>query len=189
MPAASFLDFVLLGFRHIFSGYDHLFFLTGLLLVVARWPQLIAIVTCFTAGHSLTLALATLGIVNPPGRLTEPLIALTIVFVGVENYLRKGEPPKGRWLVTLLFGMVHGFGFASVLRELGVGTDGRSIAAPLLGFNIGVELGQLVFAAGVLPLCWWLRKRPDFTRVWAPALSLIIAALGACWFIQRVTMV
>lgn len=189
MPAASFPDFVQLGLRHIFTGYDHLFFLFGLLLVCSRWRQLMVIVTCFTVGHSLTLALATLNVVNLPPRLTEPLIALTILFVGAENIWRRGTEPRGRWALTLLFGLVHGFGFANVLRELGVGADGRGIAGPLLGFNLGVELGQLVFAAVVLPVFWWARAKPVFTRRWVPGLSGIIALAGLYWLIERTLLV
>jgi len=185
MPAASFPDFFLLGFRHIFTGYDHLFFLVGLLLACTRWTQLIAIVTCFTVGHSLTLALATLKLVNLAPRLTEPLIALTILCVGAENFWRRGAEPTGRWALTLLFGLVHGFGFANVLRELGVGADGRGIGAPLLGFNLGVETGQLLFAAAVLPVFWWARTKPVFARRWVPGLSIIIALAGLYWLVER----
>ena len=185
MPAAQISDFFQLGLEHIFTGYDHLFFLFGLLLVCTRGKTLLLIITCFTLGHSLTLALTTLHLVNLPPRLTEPLIALTILWVGAENLLRRGEEPRGRWAVTLLFGLVHGFGFANVLRELGVGSGGSSIAVPLLGFNLGVETGQLVFAAVVLPLCWWLRTKPVFVRRWVPGLSAFIALAGLYWLAER----
>ena len=181
----SFGAFVRLGIEHIFTGYDHLFFLLGLLLVCTRWPSLLAIITCFTIGHSLTLALATLGYVNLPARLTEPTIAATIFFVGAQNCWRRGEEPEGRWLLTLVFGLAHGFGFANVLRELGVGAHGHSIALPLLGFNLGVEIGQLALAAVALPLLWWLHKKPVFNRRWVPALSAVVALAGLYWFVER----
>lgn len=188
MPTASFPDFFKLGLEHIFTGYDHLFFLFGLLLVCTQWRALLLIVTCFTVGHSLTLALATLNLVSLPPRLTEPLIALTILYVGAENCWRRGQPPPGRWVLTLLFGLIHGFGFANVLREVGVGSGGRGIVGPLLGFNLGVETGQLVFAAVVLPFCWWLHTKPVFHRYWVPGLSGLIALAGFYWFIERILL-
>jgi hypothetical protein len=188
MSGASFGDFLLLGIRHIFTGYDHLFFLFGLLLVCTRGPALVAIVSGFTLGHSVTLALATFGLINLPPRLTEPLIALTIFYVGAENFWRRGEPPRGRWLLVLLFGLVHGFGFASVLHEVGVGADGRGVALPLFGFNLGVEIGQLGFAALLLPLLRWLHRQPGFARRGGPALSVVVAAAGLYWFVERTVL-
>lgn len=188
-PPPAFFDFFRLGVEHIVTGYDHLFFLLGLLLVCVRWQSLLIIITCFTVGHSLTLALATLDVVRLPTRLTEPLIATTILFVGLENIWRRGAEPKGRWAVTALFGLVHGFGFASVLRDLGVGSNGMGIAMPLFGFNLGVELGQIAFAAVVLPLLWWLRKEPAFARRVVPVLSSFVALAGLYWLIERTLLV
>jgi hypothetical protein len=104
--------------------------------------------------------------------------------VGVENIVR--ENPKGRWLLTFAFGLIHGFGFATVLRELGVGASGSGIAVPLLSFNLGVELGQIAIAAIVLPIIWKLRSRPVFVGRWVPAFSVLVALLGGFWFVQRV---
>lgn len=185
MPPPSVTHFLLLGIEHIFTGYDHLLFLFGLLLVCTRWQSLVLIVTSFTLGHSLTLALATFNLLQPPAALVEPIIAATILFVGAENLWRRGEEPKARWLVTLIFGLVHGFGFASVLRDLGVGRDGDGIALPLLGFNLGVETGQLCFAAIVLPLIWTLRRHPVFVRRWIPGMSVVIALFGLYWLVER----
>jgi hydrogenase/urease accessory protein HupE len=184
----SFGPFFRLGVEHIFTGYDHLLFLLGLLLVCTRWRTLVVIVTCFTVGHSLTLALATLGWVNLPPGVTEPLIALTILWVGLENIWRRGTEPVGRWAVTLLFGLVHGFGFATVLRDLGVGAEGGGLLVPLLAFNLGVEFGQLVFAAVVLPLLWWLRRFPWFVQRGVPVLSGVIAFTGLYWLVERVLL-
>jgi hypothetical protein len=136
----------------------------------------------------LTLALATLGWVNLPPGVTEPLIALTILWVGLDNIRRGGTEPAGRWAVTLLFGLVHGFGFAAVLRDLGVGTDGRALLVPLLAFNQGVELGQLGFAAIVLPLLWWLRRFPWFVKRGVPILSGVAAFAGFYWLVERILM-
>ena len=104
-----------------------------------------------------------------PGRVVEPLIAATIVFVGVENLLR-GDEPKGRWLLTFAFGLVHGLGFAAALKEIGLGADGTSIVGPLVAFNLGVEIGQLAVAVPLLALLWKLRALPAFARHGARAL-------------------
>lgn len=182
---SSFADFLVLGVKHIWTGYDHLLFLFGLLIVTRNFSSSIKIITCFTLAHSITLAVATLSLVQISSRYVEPLIAASIVYVGIENLLR-GDDPKGRWLLTFAFGLIHGFGFASVLRELGVGANGSSIAVPLVSFNLGVELGQLVVAGLALPVIWKLRTRPMFLQRWVPACSVLVAALGGYWFVQRV---
>src|SRR5207248_5234990 len=123
---------------------------------------------------SLTLAVATLSLVQISSRIVEPLIAVSIVYVGVENLLR-GHDPKGRWLLTFAFGLIHGYGFASVLRELGVGANGSGITVPLVTFNLGVELGQIVIAALFLPVIWKLQTKPLFLKRWVPALSVLVA--------------
>ncbi len=184
--APTFWAFLRLGIAHIWTGYDHLLFLFGLLIVCRRLKSIVAIVTCFTLAHSITLALATLDIVEIPGRVVEPIIAASIVFVGVENILRRGAEPKGRWAVTFLFGLVHGFGFASVLRDLGLGAHGRSLAWPLFTFNLGVEVGQITIAALVLPVVWQLRKNETFVRRGVPLLSGVVALAGLYWFVERI---
>jgi len=181
----SFADFLLMGVKHIWTGYDHLLFLFGLLLVTRNFSSSVKIITCFTIAHSITLAFATLSLVHISSRIVEPLIAASIVYVGVENLLR-GDDPKGRWLLTFAFGLIHGFGFASVLRELGVGASGSGIAVPLVAFNLGVELGQIVVAGLVLPVIWKLRTNPAFVRRWVPVGSALVALLGSYWLVQRV---
>ncbi len=181
----SFVDFLLMGVKHIWTGYDHLLFLFGLLIVTRNFASSVKIITCFTISHSITLAGATLSLVHLSSRIVEPLIAASIVYVGVENLLR-GDDPKGRWLLTLGFGLIHGFGFASVLRELGVGANGSSITVPLVSFNLGVEVGQVVIAGLVLPVIWKLRTHPQFVRRWVPAASVLVTLLGSYWFVQRV---
>jgi len=183
--APTFWGFVGLGVEHIWLGYDHLLFLFALLLVCRSFRSIVGIVSCFTLAHSLTLALATFELVRLPSRLVEAAIAASIVYVGVENLMRRGEEPRGRWALTFTFGLVHGFGFASVLRDLGVGRDGQGILMPLFSFNLGVEVGQVAIAAVVLPLLWRLRKSDAFVRRGVPALSATIALAGTFWLLQR----
>jgi len=180
----SFSEFLNLGVRHILTGYDHLLFLFALLLVCDSFVSVAKIVTCFTLAHSLTLALATLNIVQISSRIVEPMIAASIVYVGLENIFRHGHP-KGRWLLTFAFGLVHGFGFASVLREMEIAKAG-SVVVPLVSFNLGVEAGQIAVASIVLPLIWRLKKQPTFAPRWIPACSALVAAAGTFWFIRRV---
>lgn len=180
----SFSQFLVLGVRHILTGYDHLLFLFALLIVCDSFASIAKIVTCFTLAHSLTLALATLNIVQIPSRIIEPTIAASIVYVGLENIFRHGHP-KGRWLLTFAFGLVHGFGFASVLREMEIAKAG-SVVVPLVSFNLGVEAGQIAVAAIILPLIWWFKKQPAFAPRWVPACSALVAAAGTFWFIERI---
>ena len=184
----TFWGFLRLGVEHIWTGYDHLLFLFALLVVCRSFRSIVAIITCFTLAHSLTLALATLNVVNVPSRLVEPAIAASIVFVGLENLVRRGQEPPGRWALTFAFGLIHGFGFASVLRELGVGQGGQGLAMPLFTFNLGVEIGQVVVAAIVLPVVWKLRKNEKFLRRGVPALSAVVAAAGLYWFLERTVL-
>jgi hydrogenase/urease accessory protein HupE len=181
---SSFLDFLKLGVEHIWTGYDHLTFLFALLLVCADFKSAIQVVTFFTVAHSFTLAFATLDLVRVSGRLVEPAIAASIVYVGVENFVRP-EGPKGRWLITFLFGLVHGFGFASVLRDLGVASGTTGVTVPLVAFNLGVELGQIVIAAVLLPVIWQLRKWNAFRERGVPACSSVVAAVGGYWLVAR----
>jgi len=185
--APTFWGFLKLGVEHIWTGYDHLLFLFALLVVCRSFRSIVGIITCFTVAHSLTLALATLDVVNLPSRLVEAVIAASIVYVGVENLLRRGEEPKGRWALTFAFGLIHGFGFASVLKELGVGSGvgGQGLVMPLFTFNLGVELGQIAIAAVVLPVVWRLRKNENFLRRGVPALSAIVALAGLYWLMER----
>ena len=184
-PSPTFWGFLELGIEHIWTGYDHLLFLVGLLIVCSRFRTIVAIVCSFTVAHSITLGFAATNTLNLPNRLVEPLIAASILFVGAENLIRRGAEPKGRWAVAFAFGLIHGFGFASVLRELGFGTSDRSIALPLFSFSLGVEMGQIAFAAVFLPVVWQLRKRPGFIRRGVPIISALVAAMGLYWFLER----
>jgi hydrogenase/urease accessory protein HupE len=178
----SFWGFLLLGVEHILIGFDHIAFLLALLLAGGSLREAAKIITSFTAAHSLTLALATLNIVNLPSSIVEPLIAVSIIYVGLENIFR--PQARRRWLLTFGFGLIHGFGFASVLRELGVGS-GTGAIVPLASFNLGVEIGQIAIAALVLPLIWKLREQPRFAFRYVPAFSILIASLGGYWLVER----
>ena len=182
--ARSFANFVSLGVKHILTGYDHLLFLIALLLVARGFFSSLGIITSFTIAHSITLAVATLQLVQIPTRIVEPLIAVSIVFVGAENLLH-GDIPKARRIVPFGFGLIHGFGFASALREAGIGSGAGGIILPLFSFNLGVELGQIMVAALALPIIWKLRENPMFITRWAPACSAAVVLLGSFWFVER----
>jgi hydrogenase/urease accessory protein HupE len=181
----SFGQFMVLGVEHIWTGYDHLLFLFALLVVTRSFRSALVVITAFTLAHSITLAVATFDLAQIPARYTEPLIAASIIYVGVENLARRGET-RGRWVLTFAFGLIHGFGFASVLRDLGVGGRAGGVAMPLFAFNLGVELGQIAVAAIVLPLIWWLRRKKSFLQRGVPACSAMVALAGAYWFVRRV---
>ncbi|TMB25487.1 MAG: HupE/UreJ family protein [Deltaproteobacteria bacterium] len=174
--------------EHIFTGYDHIAFLIGLLLLGGSFKELVQIVTAFTVAHSITLALATLAVVNPTSRVVEPLIAASIVYVAAENLwaLRRGTRAKAlrhRWMLTFAFGLVHGFGFATVLRELHLPRSG--LAAALVTFNLGVEVGQLCIVAAAFPLLSRLRRARGFDPAGVRAASACVGALGLFWLVQR----
>ena len=180
----SFFAFLRLGVEHILTGYDHLLFLFALMVVCRDLRSIFTVITCFTVAHSITLALATLDIVRLPGRIVEPTIAATITYVGIENLVR-GDAPKWRGLITFLFGLVHGLGFADALKEFGIGSGGVGIVMPLVGFNLGVEVGQLSVAAIVLPILWQLRRNSVFVRRWVPVCSVAVTLAGSFWMIER----
>lgn len=174
--------FIGIGVEHILLGFDHLVFLFGLLLVGGRLRSLLAVITAFTLAHSVTLALAVLDVVAPPPALVEPLIALSIAYVGVENFLVKSA--AGRWRITALFGLIHGFGFAGALGEVGVPRD--DVPMTLLLFNVGVELGQLLVMALVVPVLLTLRARGLLGSRATRGLSAGIVLLGMFWMVERV---
>jgi len=179
---ASGSAFFRLGIEHILTGYDHLLFLLALLLRGGRLLSLLKIITAFTVAHSITLALAVLGVVTIPGRVIEPAIAASIVWVALENLLRR-DAPSQRWLVSFVFGLVHGFGFASAIEPLAL--PPARLALALLGFNLGVEAGQAFVVMLILPLLLWMRGRSWEPRV-VRAASIGVAAVGLAWLVQRV---
>ena len=181
--------FLLLGIEHIFTGYDHIAFLLGLLLLGGTFRELVKVVTAFTLAHSVTLALATLEVVRIGTRIVEPLIAASIVYVAVENLwaLRseaaRASAVRHRWLLTLAFGFVHGFGFADALQKLHLPRAG--IAAALFTFNLGVEVGQVCIVAVAFPVLSLLRRARGFDPVGVRAASACVGALGLFWLVQR----
>ena len=184
-PRSGWLGFFRLGVEHILAGYDHLLYLAALILGCVRFRLIVGIVTAFTLSHSLTLALATLGVFSPPSALVEQAIAVTIVFVAVENIWLRGREPRLRHVVAFAFGLVHGFGFAGILADLGLGVENRSVLVPLLAFNLGVEAGQLLLIACALPLLLRARRHPAFVAYGQPAASLCVAGMGLYWFVDR----
>ncbi len=176
--------FVPAGIHHILIGPDHILFLIGLLLLGGTVRQLTLVVTAFTVAHSITLSLAALNIVTPPARIIEPAIALSIVYVGFDNLLVRGGRDMRAW-IAFTFGFIHGFGFASVLREMGL--PARALGWSLFSFNIGVEIGQLLVVAVVATALAWLRSQSEaLGRRLAFAGSVVVIAAGAFWFVQRV---
>lgn len=181
--SSMFKDFFVLGVEHILTGYDHLLFLFALLIVTRNFWSAISIITFFTIAHSITLGLAGLNLVTLPSTIVEPLIAATIVYVGVENIIRK--EPKGRKWLTFSFGLIHGFGFAAVLQEMGITNSDTGILVPLLSFNLGVETGQVIVTSLALPLIWWLHKKPYIDAKLVPVCSAIVSLAGTYWLIER----
>jgi hypothetical protein len=181
-PPSTFFSFVAMGVEHILGGIDHLLFLVALLALSRGLWQTVSIVTGFTVAHSITLSLAVLGLVDVPSRIVEPLIAASIVWVAVENLVA----PTGigrRWLVAAIFGLIHGLGFASALTELDLSRE--ALVRALVGFNLGVELGQLAFVVVFLPPLVWASRPGRLPRL-PQALSVLVAVIGAVWLVERV---
>jgi hypothetical protein len=195
----GFAGFVREGVHHILIGTDHVLFLLALLLPAVLWrapppvrwqaaPRLkpvlldvLRVVTAFTVAHSITLALAAFDIVNPPSRWVESIIAASVVLAALNNLWPVVR--EDRWKLTFTFGLVHGFGFASALKDLGL--EKGALAVPLFGFNLGVELGQLVIVAAFVALVWKLRSSRFYRRLLLPGGSIAIALLAAAWFVER----
>jgi hydrogenase/urease accessory protein HupE len=177
--------FVSAGVHHILIGPDHLLFLVGLLLLGGTLKQLLLVVTAFTIAHSITLSLAALGMVMPPANAIEPAIALSIVYVGADNLLVAAGGRDTRAWIAFAFGLIHGFGFANVLRDMDL--PSRALGWTLFAFNAGVEIGQLAFVVIVASLFIWIRSRSEAAgRRLAFAGSVIVMLAGAFWFVQRV---
>ena len=182
-------EYTLLGIDHILSGFDHLTFVLALLLIVSGARRLLITVTSFTVAHSITLGAATLGVLWVPGPPVEAVIALSILFLASELVkVNRGESSltaRYPWVVAFTFGLLHGFGFAGALGEIGLPQN--EIALALLMFNVGVELGQLLFIAAVLALIWTARRMygdwPSWVRQ-TPAYG--IGGISALWLIERV---
>ncbi|MGK5028687.1 HupE/UreJ family protein [Janthinobacterium sp. DSP2-3-3] len=192
---AQFGAYVKHGIWHIWIGYDHILFLLSLLLPAVLLPGLreqqhglkaafvdvLKVVTAFTLAHSITLSLASLSLISLPSRWVESAIAASVILAALNNLLPlfRGKRP----LAAFAFGLIHGFGFASVLRDLGLPQG--SLLASLLGFNVGVELGQLAIVAAFLPVAWLLRKTWLYRQVLTVG-SLAIALVACVWLVERV---
>jgi hypothetical protein len=194
-------DYAVEGTWHIWIGFDHVLFLLALLLpAVGRWQQrqwqpvprlrdalvdVLGVVTAFTVAHSITLSLAALGLVALPSRLVESVIAFSVVLAALNNLRQPRVPPRAsvRIGIAFGFGLLHGFGFASVLADLGLPSGALVLA--LLGFNVGVELGQLAVVAVFLPLAYALRQTGFYRTGVLRVGSLLIAALAALWLVER----
>ena len=180
--------YLVTGIEHIFLGYDHIAFLVGVVLWARRLVPVIKIVTAFTIAHSITLSLAALNIIVLPGVVVEPAIAASIVFVAMENFFSRDI--DSRWRVTFAFGLIHGFGFASALREFGL--PANAVVPALAAFNIGVEVGQVAIVSIVVPALIVLdrlmatdRAKPVRAASLVYALSLLISLLGSYWLLTR----
>ncbi len=196
---SSFITYVKEGVWHIWIGIDHILFIVTLLLPAfliwreRQWQALngfrpamletIKIVTAFTVAHSITLTMSTLGWVSLPAKITESIIALSVVVVGLNNL--RPMFSHGRWTLAFLFGLLHGFGFAYVLGDLGLHSGG--LFTSLAGFNIGVELGQLAILAVLLPVLYLLRESRIYRKFLMPGLSGLIALVALIWLIERLT--
>ena len=197
----QFLDYLKEGVLHIWMGFDHILFLLSLLLPAVlvrsqvpgeRWAgapsfgfafwDVFRVVTAFTIAHSITLSLAALGVVTLPARLTESAIAASVVLAALNNV--RPVVYGGRWILAFAFGLIHGFGFASVLADLGLPRDALVLA--LVAFNVGVELGQLAIVAVFLPIAYRLRDTGLYRRAILVGGSLVVAALAAIWLVERV---
>lgn len=184
--AETLWHYTVAGIEHIATGYDHIAFLLAVIVPGGRFWSLFAAITAFTVAHSITLSLAVLGIVAPPARMVETLIAGSIVYAAAENFFVRDL--SRRWILTGAFGLVHGFGFAASLRDYGV--PEHALVPSLAAFNVGVEIGQLAILAGAA-LLWRaalaLRADADsaLRQRLAPIVSAVVLALGLYWLLER----
>jgi len=173
-------NMIKLGVEHILSGYDHLLFLFALIMVQNSFMTIVKTITAFTVAHSLTLALAWFGVVTPPAALVEVLIAVSIAYVAIENIMGWGK--KHRWQLAGAFGLIHGMGFFSVLKELGLESVG--VVTTLFGFNLGVEIGQLsIVLLMLIPLTWWWKR--SFYPVTMKIGSVLVLLMALWWVYER----
>jgi hypothetical protein len=194
---SAFIEYLRAGIWHIWSGIDHLLFLLSLLLPAVllrrhnRWDavtiaapaflNIVKVVTAFTLAHSITLSLAAFDVIRLPSRITESVIAASIIIAALNNVFPRVT--EGRWRIAFAFGLLHGFGFASVLAEMGLPKGARLVS--LVAFNLGVEVGQLVVVLAVMPLAYFLRATRFYRRGIMPWGSSAIACLALFWFVQR----
>jgi hydrogenase/urease accessory protein HupE len=173
-------SFIMLGIEHILTGYDHIAFLIGLIVIGLSIREVLKIITAFTVAHSITLLLAAMQIISLNSRFVESVIAVSICYIALENLFKKEV--KYRWLITFCFGLIHGFGFASALQELIVGKS--NLLLSVVSFNLGVETGQLMIFFVLLPVLYLLKQKMEFRRVTA-GVSVAILLFGFTWLIER----
>jgi hydrogenase/urease accessory protein HupE len=183
--------YFVIGVEHIVFGYDHLLFVVSLVLLLTGFRTIAIAVTAFTVAHSITLIGTTLGFLGLPQRPVEAIIALSIVFLAVEIVKKKdGEPRLSErlpWVVAFLFGLLHGFGFAGALKEIGLPES--DVPTALLTFNLGVEVGQLMIVAATLGILWVVRRlRPNWTRPVIRVSSYAIGGIASMWLLERVLL-
>ena len=172
-----------MGFTHILpQGLDHILFVLGLFLLGSNTMALVKQITAFTVAHSITLALTALGVIHLPGRIIEPIIALSIAFVAIENLFARDVRPW-RTAVVFVFGLVHGMGFAEVFADAGL--RGTGLLTALVSFNVGVELGQLAVVGLAFAVVGWFRKDPRYRQIVVMPASLLIALVAIFWTVQR----
>jgi hydrogenase/urease accessory protein HupE len=179
-------NYIVVGFEHILpKGLDHILFVVGVFLLTPAWRPIAIQVTLFTLAHSITLALSVNGVLSVSAAIVEPLIALSIVVVCVENYFTD-RLTKWRIATVFIFGLLHGLGFASVLGA--VGLDSKNFVIALLGFNLGVEIGQLlIIAICMLGIGMWFGKQANYRKLLSIPASVIVGSVGLFWFVQRIT--
>jgi hydrogenase/urease accessory protein HupE len=185
-PAASagargFWYFLSQGILHILGGLDHVLFVVTLILAMRTPRELLLVITAFTIAHSITLVLASLGLMYMSPRLAEPLIALSIVYVAADNLIRRQRPARPQ--IAFAFGLFHGFGFSAVLRDLGFASG--DLAPLLVGFNLGVEVGQLIIVLPLFPLVAWLQRREGTFLVVSRYTNAAVGLVACWWFIER----
>jgi len=183
----TFSEYVVLGFQHILpKGLDHILFILGLFFFSAAFKPLFWQITMFTLAHTISLGLSINGIINIPALIVEPLIALSIVYIGIENIVSK-RLKSSRLLLVFLFGLLHGLGFASVLFDFGM--PANSFITALISFNIGVELGQLtIILAAYLLFGFWFKNKHWYQASISIPCSLLISMIASYWFIQRLDL-
>jgi len=186
---SGFIDYVVIGFEHIIpKGLDHILFVIGLFLLAPRLKPIVWQVSMFTLAHSVTLALGITGIIALPASIVEPLIALSITLICIENIIarqRGSQISRIRLVVVFAFGLLHGLGFAGVLSDIGL--QSNAFFSSLLAFNIGVELGQLAVVLICFALVgWWFGSKPWYRKIISIPASLVIGAVGLFWFVQRI---
>jgi hypothetical protein len=180
-----FFIYLELGFTHIIPlGFDHILFIISLFLLSPKLKPIIWQATAFTVAHSITLGLAMFGVIKAPGYIVEPIIALSIVFVAVENIITAELKPT-RLLIVFAFGLIHGLGFAGVLKDLGL--PEKEFMNALISFNIGVELGQLaIIIAAWFLVGKWFNKKPWYRKYIVNPVSAVIALIALYWTVERV---